>query len=228
MRTSASDRLAAREIIIEITPVRIGARGQVWRTSLPNGDTVESRTPLFEAARALLRAGYDPAVPVASRHSGSTTKSMTSTVGKAAGLTVEENASNGPRIVPWVPYPGADRQNAEAHAAAAVERVDEREPTEGGPPHKARRTWTRPMTRDPLYRQRGWLGSSSWLFLVRHQMPRPGRARPLSAAAGERQTHLRAPPAVAPKDERQPGPRAFSSRQVPAPPQVPATTPDPP
>jgi hypothetical protein len=62
-----------------------------------------SRQPLLDAARMLLAEGVDPATPIAMRHEGTGTDSLTSTVGKAAKLTVYETAL-GPKFGPWVPF----------------------------------------------------------------------------------------------------------------------------
>ena len=44
-------------IEIEVQAARRTSRGEVWRATLPDGKTIESRTPFFAAARSLLAAG---------------------------------------------------------------------------------------------------------------------------------------------------------------------------
>ena len=56
-----------------------------------------SRQPLLDAARVLLAQGIPPETPLAMQHKGSATIAMTSTVGEAAKLTVEEEPG-GPRF----------------------------------------------------------------------------------------------------------------------------------
>ena len=51
-----------------------------------------SYMPLLGSARVLLAEGYDPGAPLVMRHSRSTTDCLTTTVGYAARLTVEEGA----------------------------------------------------------------------------------------------------------------------------------------
>lgn len=59
-----------------------------------------SRTPFLSAARVLLAEGHDPAIKIAMRHAGSDTDCLTSTIGVAAQLTVNETA-NAPRFAPY-------------------------------------------------------------------------------------------------------------------------------
>jgi hypothetical protein len=63
-------------IEIEVSPIRRTSRGEVRRAVLPDGSAIESRTPFFAAARALLAAGVDPATRLAMRHRGSATVAM--------------------------------------------------------------------------------------------------------------------------------------------------------
>jgi len=62
-----------------------------------------SRQPLLDAARDLAQ-GILPETPLAMQHKGSATIAMTSTVGEAAKLTVEEEPG-GPRFRKWRPFP---------------------------------------------------------------------------------------------------------------------------
>ena len=65
-----------------------------------------SRQPLLDAARVLLAQGIPPETPLAMQHKGSATIAMTSTVGEAAKLTVEEEPG-GPRFRKWRPFPAS-------------------------------------------------------------------------------------------------------------------------
>src|SRR6516165_7350665 len=65
-----------------------------------------SRQPLLAAARVLLAQGIPPETPLAMQHKGSATIAMTSTVGEAAKLTVEEEPG-GPRFRKWRPFPAS-------------------------------------------------------------------------------------------------------------------------
>jgi hypothetical protein len=63
-----------------------------------------SRTPFFASARVLLAEGLDPATPIVLLTSDGT-PSLSSTVGRAAGLSVSEGEHHGPRIVKHRPMP---------------------------------------------------------------------------------------------------------------------------
>src|SRR5262249_23245488 len=65
-----------------------------------------SRQPLLDAARVLLAQGIPPETPLAMQHKGSATIAMTSTVGEAAKLTVEEEPG-GPRFRKWRQFPAS-------------------------------------------------------------------------------------------------------------------------
>ena len=65
-----------------------------------------SRQPLLDAARVLLAQGIPPETPLAMQHKGSAIIAMTSTVGEAAKLTVEEEPG-GPRFRKWRPFPAS-------------------------------------------------------------------------------------------------------------------------
>ena len=93
-------------IEIEVQVLRRSSRGEVWGAVLPDGQAVESRTPFFAAARALLAAGVDPATTLAMRHHGSTTVAMRSTVGEAAKWTVREEPNLALEM--YKEHPGSD------------------------------------------------------------------------------------------------------------------------
>jgi hypothetical protein len=64
----------------------------------------EAREPFFAAARRLLAEGMAPETVVSMRHHGSTVRSLTMTLGKAAKLAVREREDGGaPTIVRWKP-----------------------------------------------------------------------------------------------------------------------------
>jgi hypothetical protein len=67
-----------------------------------------SRQPLLDAARMLAADGVDPATLVAVRHEGVAYDALRSTVGVAAGPTVEENERVGPRFARWKAFPRSD------------------------------------------------------------------------------------------------------------------------
>jgi hypothetical protein len=71
------------------------------------GDRVilkSSRQPLLDAARVFLAEGVPPDTRIAMRHAGSDHDALSSTIGKAAGLTVaERDRGNGPYFEPWQP-----------------------------------------------------------------------------------------------------------------------------
>jgi len=72
------------------------------------GDRVilkSSRQPLLDAARVLAGEGVPPDTRISMRHEGSPHLALTSTVGKAAKLMVEENERRGPRFVSWKAHP---------------------------------------------------------------------------------------------------------------------------
>jgi hypothetical protein len=62
-----------------------------------------SKTPLLTAARILQAEGVPNDTPISMTHEGSSIVSMRSTIGKAAGLIVEETDKRGPRFKPYRP-----------------------------------------------------------------------------------------------------------------------------
>ncbi|MFE1602338.1 hypothetical protein [Methylobacterium sp. ID0610] len=85
-------------MIITVTPASKGR----YDVRLDDRTILNSaRTPFLSAARKLLSEGIDPSTPLAMRHEGSDAITLRSTVGIAAGLTVTENASVGPRLAPY-------------------------------------------------------------------------------------------------------------------------------
>jgi hypothetical protein len=60
-----------------------------------------SKTPFYSAARALLKQGNDPLTVLLMNPEGSPSCSMRAPIGKAAKLTVLENAKVGPRVVAY-------------------------------------------------------------------------------------------------------------------------------
>lgn len=73
-----------------------------------------SRQPLYDAARALAGEGVPASTPIATRHAGSSTVAMRSTVGEASRWTIEESDSRGLRRRIWRPHPNAVRGGAGA------------------------------------------------------------------------------------------------------------------
>jgi hypothetical protein len=77
-----------------------------------------SRQPFVDAARRLLRLGYDSTTVLVMRHAGSDTDSLTAQIGVAAKLRVKEDR-RGPRFVPWEPI----SRRVEALVRAKAKRV---------------------------------------------------------------------------------------------------------
>lgn len=63
----------------------------------------QSKTPLLTAARILQAEGIPDDSPISMTHEGSSVVSMRSTIGKAAGLIVEETDSRGPKLKTYRP-----------------------------------------------------------------------------------------------------------------------------
>ena len=64
-----------------------------------NETIVRSRQPFFDGARVLLARGYDPARPYNMRHANSDVLSfLTTTIGRAAGLSVNGRPDTLPEI----------------------------------------------------------------------------------------------------------------------------------
>jgi DNA-binding Lrp family transcriptional regulator len=87
-------------IEIIISPPLRGGRGRAtWL-----GDELGwSRTPLLSAVRELQRRGVRDSAEIGVRHAGSTVIAMTTTVGAAARLAVEEGDM---RFRPYKPFAG--------------------------------------------------------------------------------------------------------------------------
>lgn len=66
-----------------------------------------SKTAFFDAARLLKAEGVLPQESLTMTREGSNVVCLTSTVGEAARLTVEENENRGPRFRPYRPSPFA-------------------------------------------------------------------------------------------------------------------------
>jgi hypothetical protein len=97
-------KLSAASATITITPAPSGI-GR-FEARLDGNDRIlcVSRTPLFDAARALVAAGYEPNLMLSLRHAGSATDSLRAKLGAAASLTVEET-DFGPKLRQWKPFP---------------------------------------------------------------------------------------------------------------------------
>jgi hypothetical protein len=88
------------QLVIVVTPV--SGRAGVFAASLEGTQTVlcKSRTPLLEAARVLIAAGYHPRIRLKMRHCGAEHFALEAKLGDAAGLVVEESA-HGPKFRCW-------------------------------------------------------------------------------------------------------------------------------
>ena len=72
---------------------------------------VRSRQPFLDGARVLLARGYDPATPYNMRRARSSTLSfVTTTLGRAAGLSVNADRT---RFQKFVPFAGPIKEAAE-------------------------------------------------------------------------------------------------------------------
>jgi hypothetical protein len=87
---------------IYLKPTSLGERGQRY-CAINDGVTLieSSRTPEFDAARALLAKGITGQLEV--WHNGAAFYAMRVDIAKAAGLTVEESDRIGPRFARWRP-----------------------------------------------------------------------------------------------------------------------------
>jgi hypothetical protein len=63
----------------------------------------KSKTPLLTAARILQAEGAPDDTPISMTHEGSSVVAMRSTIGKAAGLIVEETDTKGPKFKAYRP-----------------------------------------------------------------------------------------------------------------------------
>jgi hypothetical protein len=78
--------------------VRPVGRGR-YAALLDGQEICRSETPFFSAARQLLSQGYAPSRLLTMRHDRSAAVAIRSTIGRAAGLTVDEPPKGGIRIV---------------------------------------------------------------------------------------------------------------------------------
>jgi hypothetical protein len=104
--------ITTASIILTVSPAlnpdgthAYSGRGQLFDGAVDGREIVTRSTqPLLDGARALLAEGIDPRTRIVMRHTGSDTDALRSTVGAAAGLTVEEGESV-PRVKRWKPSP---------------------------------------------------------------------------------------------------------------------------
>jgi hypothetical protein len=78
--------------------VRPVGRGR-YAAVLDGQEICRSEMSIFSAARQLLPQGYDPSTVLALFYEGSATIAVRSTIGGAAGLTVDEPDKGGVRVV---------------------------------------------------------------------------------------------------------------------------------
>jgi len=91
--------------IVIITSI-VGRRG--WFTARHDGRLLyHSRTPLLDGARTLLAAGYPPNTILVMKHAASDVVALSSIVGAAARLTVNDNRLGTPQFRRWR-APGGD------------------------------------------------------------------------------------------------------------------------
>lgn len=89
---------------IEIVIAPASNPGTYWPVVDGKRLTRATRQPFFDGARALLADGVSPDVPLISRHEGSQTIAMQSTVGEAARWSVSESDRGGLRRQLWKPF----------------------------------------------------------------------------------------------------------------------------
>ena len=88
--------------VVRLELVPVAPRPGVFAALLDGRvEVARSRMPVFEAARALLAAGADPAGRLEARHVRSATVAVRATVGEAAAWLVEESSRDGLRKVRW-------------------------------------------------------------------------------------------------------------------------------
>jgi len=84
-------------------------QGQRYEARLEGCDSVlcVSRTPFFDAGRALIKQGYDPDSRLVMRHDGSATQALRGKLGIAAKLTVKEydDGRSPPTFARYRPFP---------------------------------------------------------------------------------------------------------------------------
>ena len=78
--------------ILDVRPA--GRHGQ-YTAALDGRDLVTSRQPFLDSARVLLAEGFDPKSRLVMRWATTGTESLRSTIGYAAGLTVNESCPDG-------------------------------------------------------------------------------------------------------------------------------------
>jgi hypothetical protein len=96
-------------INIDVQPIglRNGRYVPGFQAFLGDHLLAESKTPFLSAARVLLREGVAPSTPFTMTHKDSSTVSLRSTVGVAAGLVVDETEKSAPRFKPYREFPSA-------------------------------------------------------------------------------------------------------------------------
>jgi hypothetical protein len=90
-------------IVLIVSLAGYTTRGPVYDGTM-DGATIVTRstTPFFDAARVLLAKGVAPDMALVMRHAGAHHDALRSTVGKAAGLSVE-NSGGKPAFRPYKP-----------------------------------------------------------------------------------------------------------------------------
>jgi hypothetical protein len=91
-----------------------------FSAELPDGTVLaaSSRQPLLDAARVLLRQGYDPNQRLAMKRRGSDTVALSGVLGKLAKLMVEETDRGGLRVRKFRLHPRATPPAATGGATA--------------------------------------------------------------------------------------------------------------
>jgi hypothetical protein len=110
MTSSATTPEDHRQCIV-IEPTGLGDRGHRYRVTYAGTVLVDgSRNPEFDACRALLAKGIRGKLEIWRK--GAAFPAMVLDIEAGARLTVAETEKEGPRVVRWRPFSGADDQTA--------------------------------------------------------------------------------------------------------------------
>jgi hypothetical protein len=114
-----NDETAKRIVRVEVEPISIhGERGQHYRVWLEGAVLIEDTwNPEFETCRAVQARGIRGKLQTWRR--GKQHWDMQLDIERGAGLTVEENEQQGPKIVRWRPHPQSAVLSSARRAPAA-------------------------------------------------------------------------------------------------------------
>lgn len=115
-----------------LLPPRFSSKGPRYDAVLDDGERVveNSLTPLLDAARVLHARGYTGRLELWDRTRRSPRMAVDITA--AAGLTVEETRTTGPRFRRWRPFPGVRGRPISADPLPKAAQCAEDQPAAGG------------------------------------------------------------------------------------------------